>query len=125
MTTVRSWSRPQNRWLTMAAVVVATAVLDAVYVLIVSRRNSEPAGCLFGDGRNCCLMARGHVAAAPFSRRVLAPILVRIMPFGSLSMRFAVLDALGVGAVVVSVILLADSWGEPASFPLICGSAQA
>jgi hypothetical protein len=82
------------------------ALADAAWALIAVRLNSAPEGCLFGDGKSYCRIAVGQIAAAPFNRRILAPWLVRLIYFGSLASRFAILDLAGLASAAVATVLL-------------------
>ena len=85
---------------------VAIALADAIWALFAVHLNSALAGCLFEDGRSYCRLASGQMAAAPFNRRILAPMVVRLMHVGSLATRFGVLDLVGMTSAVLATILL-------------------
>ncbi|MBV9412478.1 MAG: hypothetical protein JO148_12835 [Acidimicrobiia bacterium] len=73
-------------------------------------------GCAYGDGESYCAMAMGHRGFLPFSRRVLAPAIVRLMSFSSVTARFRVLDlvSLVVAAVLTAILTrrVARSFGS-------------
>jgi hypothetical protein len=63
-------------------------------------------GCAYGDGESYCAMAMGHRGFLPFSRRVLAPAIVRLMSLGSVTQRFRALDlvSLVVAAALTAIL---------------------
>ena len=78
--------------LVVAAIAAALVVAVAIFTALANNSIAVNHGCSYGDGESYCAMARGHPGYVPFSRRLLAPAVVRIMHVGSLTGRFRLLD---------------------------------
>ena len=73
-------------------VLAAVAVAAVTHLAVATARN----GCVFADGDSYCRMARGATGDAPFSRRVLVPSLVGVLPHSwSIAVRFEIISVLG------------------------------
>lgn len=64
-------------------------------------------GCAAIDGESYCAMAEGHLAASPYNRRVLVPQMVRLLSFGSVTLRFRIVAMLSIVALVIATFCLA------------------
>jgi hypothetical protein len=92
--------------LVVVGALVAVATASGLVLALAGSTIVVGHGCAYGDGQSYCAMAAGHRGFLPFSRRVLAPVLVRLMSLGSVTARFRLLDivSLVVAAALTAVV---------------------